>query len=193
MKTICGRNRAGAKEAAGRLGWEHAETDWRCVVDDPEIDIIDVCTPNDSHCEIVLAAAAAGKAILCEKPLAIDVTEAKRMVAAVKKARVANMVCHNYRRIPSIALAKQMIQHGEIGDRIFHFRARYAQDWIVDPEFPLVWRLAIWRGRFGRPRRHLLAHRRSRALSGRRIQGSVGDDGNVCETASAERASASSR
>jgi predicted dehydrogenase len=141
LKTICGRNRATVKKAATKLGWENSAIDWQTVIADPQIDIIDICTPNDSHCEIAVAAAQAGKAILCEKPLARTVDEGKRMVAAVKKARVANTVCHNYRRIPAIALAKQMIEHGEIGDRIFHFRARYAQDWIVDPEFPLVWRL----------------------------------------------------
>ena len=141
LQTICGRNRAAVAKAAIKLGWENFVTDWRRVIDDPKIDIVDICTPNDTHCEIAVAAANAGKAILCEKPLARSVVEAKRMVAAVKKARVVNMVCHNYRRVPAIALAKQMIERGEIGDRIFHFRARYAQDWIVDPKFPLVWRL----------------------------------------------------
>src|ERR1700738_3316347 len=141
LQTICGRNRAAVAKAAIKLGWENFVTDWRRVIDDPKIDIVDICTPNDTHCEIAVAAANAGKAILCEKPLARSVVEAKRMVAAVKKARVVNMVCHNSRRIPAIALAKQMIARGEIGDRIFHFRARYAQDWVVDPDFPLVWRL----------------------------------------------------
>ena len=110
------------------------------MIDDPRIDIVDICTPNDSHCEIAVAAAQAGKAILCEKPLARNVAEAEKMWRAVKKARVTNMVCHNYRRIPAIALAKQMIERGELGE-VFHFRARYAQDWIVDPKFPLAWRL----------------------------------------------------
>ena len=141
MKTICGRNRAAVSKAAAKFGWENAQTDWRRVIEDRKIDIVDICTPNDSHCEIATAAAKAGKAILCEKPLARNVAEAEKMVAAVKKALVVNMVCHNYRRIPAIALAKQMIERGEIGERIFHFRARYAQDWIVDPKFPLVWRL----------------------------------------------------
>ena len=141
MKTICGRNRAAVKKAATKLGWENAQTDWRRVIDDSKIDIVDICTPNDSHCEIAIAAAQAGKAILCEKPLARNIDEAEKMVRAVKKARVVNMVCHNYRRVPAIVLTKQMIERDEIGDRIFHFRARYAQDWIVDPNFPLVWRL----------------------------------------------------
>ena len=141
MKTICGRNHAAVKKAAAKLDWENAETDWRSIIADPRIDIVDICTPNESHCEIAVAAAKAGKAILCEKPLARNVNEAEKMTQAVKKARVVNMICHNYRRVPAITLAKQMIERGEIGARIFHFRARYAQDWIVDPNFPLVWRL----------------------------------------------------
>jgi predicted dehydrogenase len=141
LKTICGRDQAAAKRAAAQFGWENAETDWRRVIHDPGIDIIDICTPNDTHREIAIAAARAGKAILCEKPLARNVPEAETMLRAVKKKRVVNMVCHNYRRIPAIALAKQMIERGELGNRIFHFRALYAQDWIVDPNFPLVWRL----------------------------------------------------
>jgi predicted dehydrogenase len=141
LKTICGRDKAAVKKAAAQFGWENAETEWRRLIEDSTIDIIDICTANDTHREIAIAAAQAGKAILCEKPLARNVEEAKAMVRAVKKARVVNMVCHNYRRIPAIALAKQMIERGDLGDRIFHFRARYAQDWIVDPKFPLVWRL----------------------------------------------------
>jgi len=141
LKAICGRDAKAVREVAGKFGWETAVTNWRAVIDDPEIDIIDICTPNDSHAEIAIAAAKAGKAILCEKPLARNVAEAEKMVHAVKQARVVNMICHNYRRIPAIALAKQMIERGELGERIFHFRARYAQDWIVDPKFPLVWRL----------------------------------------------------
>ncbi|MDQ6860790.1 MAG: Gfo/Idh/MocA family oxidoreductase, partial [Verrucomicrobiota bacterium] len=141
MKTICGRNAAAVKRAAKQFGWENAATDWREIVDDPEIDVVDISTPNDTHAEIAIAAARAGKAIICEKPLGRDVAECEAMLAAVRKARVVHMVCHNYRRIPAIALAKQMIDGGELGDRIYHYRARYAQDWIADPKFPLVWRL----------------------------------------------------
>jgi predicted dehydrogenase len=141
MRTICGRSPQGVETAKDQLGWQLACTDWRQVVDDPEIDIVDICTPNDTHAEIAIAAAQAGKAILCEKPLARTLDEAGQMAAAVKKARVVNMVCHNYRRIPAIALAKKMIERGDLGERIFHYRARYAQDWIMDPDFPLVWRL----------------------------------------------------
>jgi predicted dehydrogenase len=141
MSTLCGRDARAVKKAAAAFGWEKTATDWRAVVDDPEIDIIDISTPNDSHSAIALAAAEAGKAILCEKPLGRDVAEAERMAAAVRQARVVNMVCHNYRRVPALALAREMIARGELGDRLFHYRARYAQDWIVDPDFPLVWRL----------------------------------------------------
>jgi predicted dehydrogenase len=141
LDTVCGRSPASVAKAATQLGWQNTSTDWRSVVADPAIDIVDICTPNDSHAEIAIAAAAHGKAILCEKPLAINVEQARQMVAAVKKARVVNMVCHNYRRIPAIALAKRMIDDGAIGNRIYHYRARYAQDWITDPTFPLVWRL----------------------------------------------------
>lgn len=141
LHTICGRSPDAVRKAASDLGWSRTSTDWRSVVSDPEIDIVDICTPNDSHHEIAIEAARHGKAILCEKPLAMNVAECEEMVAAVKKARVVNMVCHNYRRIPAIALAKRMIERGDLGDRIYHYRARYAQDWIADPMFPLVWRL----------------------------------------------------
>ena len=141
MRTLCGRDRRALHKSATQFGWEKCATDWRAVVNDPELDIIDISTPNDSHCEIALAAARAGKAVLCEKPLALTVAEAKRMNEAVRKARVVNMVCHNYRRVPALMLARKMIRDGALGSRLFHFRARYAQDWIVNPEFPLVWRM----------------------------------------------------
>src|ERR1700738_5380188 len=117
LQTICGRNRAAVAKAAIKLGWENYVTDWRRVIDNRKIDIVDICTPNDTHCEIAMAAANAGKAILCEKPLARTVGEAEKMVAAVKKARVVNMVCHKYRRIPAIALAKQTFEPSQIGAR----------------------------------------------------------------------------
>ena len=141
LKTICGRNAEKTAAAAAQFGWEESCADWHEVVADPEIDIIDITTPNDSHAAIAIAAAEAGKAVLCEKPLGLNVAECEAMVAAVEKAGVVNMVCHNYRRIPAIALAKRMIERGDLGERIYHFRARYAQEWIMDPAFPLVWRL----------------------------------------------------
>ena len=140
MQVICGRDRTGVSQAARRWGWNQFVTDWRDVVNDPAIDIVDINTPNDAHADIAIAAAKAGKAVLCEKPLALDVPTAKRMTDAVKKAGVINMVCHTYRRIPAIAQMKKMIAAGDLG-KIYHYRARYAQDWIVDPQFPLVWRL----------------------------------------------------
>jgi predicted dehydrogenase len=140
MEVVCGRNKAGVSAMAYRFGWERFETDWRNIVDDPTIDIVDINTPNDTHAEIAVAAAKAGKAVLCEKPLALDVKQAKAMVDAVRKAGVVNMVCHNYRRIPAIALAKKMIEAGDLGT-IYHYRARYAQDRLVDPNSPLGWRL----------------------------------------------------
>ncbi|MCO5052081.1 MAG: Gfo/Idh/MocA family oxidoreductase [Verrucomicrobiae bacterium] len=140
MHTICGRNPAGVQAARAQLGWQNASTDWREVVEDPLIDIVDITTPNDSHAEIAIAAAQNGKHVLCEKPLALTVKQAEQMLAAVQKAKVVHMVCHNYRRIPAIAQARKMIQEGALG-QIYHFRARYAQDWPADPQFPLVWRL----------------------------------------------------
>lgn len=141
MAAICGRDRTETRHAAEALGWQRAICHWQEIMNDPDIDIVDICTPNDSHAEIAIAAAQAGKAVLCEKPLARNLSEARRMVKAVKHARVANMVCFNYRRVPAIALAKAMIAKGEIGDCIYHFRARYAQDWVADENFPMVWRL----------------------------------------------------
>ena len=110
MRTLCGRSPAAVKSAAANLGWSRTSTDWREVVSDPEIDIVDICTPNDCHDEIAIGAAKHGKAVLCEKPLAMNVAECESMVAAVKTARVVNMVCHVYRRIPAIALASAWIK-----------------------------------------------------------------------------------
>lgn len=140
LKVICGRDEGAVATARDQLGWSEYSTDWRDVVSRPDIDIVDINTANDTHAEIAIAAAKAGKAVLCEKPLAMNVKECKDMVAAVKKAGVTHMVCHNYRRIPAIALAKKIIEDGNLG-KIYHYRARYLQDWIVDPNFPLVWRL----------------------------------------------------
>lgn len=140
LKVICGRDEESVRPACEQLGWSEYSTDWREVVDRPDIDIIDICTANDTHAEIAIAAARAGKAVLCEKPLALTVAQCRQMVDAARKAGITNMVCHNYRRIPAMALARQMIQHGDLGE-IYHYRARYLQDWIVDPNFPLVWRL----------------------------------------------------
>ncbi|MGA2029999.1 MAG: Gfo/Idh/MocA family oxidoreductase [Verrucomicrobiota bacterium] len=138
--TICGRNTVGVQSARAQFGWQYAATDWREVVESPLIDIVDISVPNHLHAEIAIAAAKNGKHILCEKPLAMNVKEAEAMLAAAQKAKVVHMICHNYRRIPAIALAKKMIDGGALG-KIFHYRARYAQDWLTDPSFPLNWRL----------------------------------------------------
>lgn len=143
LHTICGcRGEATTVVPAGiaKWGWRNGSTHWRDVVHNPEIDVIDVVAPNHVHAEIAIAAAKAGKHVLCEKPLALNAKQGKAMVAAVKKAKIVNMVCQNYRRIPAIVMAKKLITDGDLGT-IYHYRARYAQDWIADPEFPLVWRL----------------------------------------------------
>jgi predicted dehydrogenase len=140
LKVVVGRTEAKVKEAQQRLGFEEAATSWQEVMARKDIDIVDICTPGDSHADIAVAAAEAGKAILCEKPLANDVADAERMHTAAVRAGVINMVCHNYRRCPAVALAKQIIDEGKIGE-IHHYRGLYLQDWIVDPAFPRVWRL----------------------------------------------------
>ena len=140
MHTLCGRDPEATEAARAQLGWQHASTDWREVVASPDIDIVDIVTPPYLHAEMVLAAVKHGKHVLCEKVFARNVKEAAAMLAAARQAGVVHMVCHNYRRIPAIALAKRMIDEGALG-RIFHYRARYAQDRLADPEFPLDWRL----------------------------------------------------
>lgn len=107
LHTICGRRAAGVQAARIQMGWQFAATDWREVVESPLIEVVDINTPNDSHCEIAVAAAKAGKHVLCEKPLALNVKQAEAMLAAAEKAKVVHMVCHNYRRVPAVALAKK--------------------------------------------------------------------------------------
>jgi len=140
MKAVCGRNVQAAKEFAGQWGWQEVVRDYRKLVTRDDIDVVDICTPNSSHAPIAIAAAKAGKAILCEKPLAMNVKEAAAMTRAVEKAGVKNTVCFNYRRVPALSLARRIIEEGRIG-KIYHVRAVYLQDWIMDPDFPLVWRL----------------------------------------------------
>jgi predicted dehydrogenase len=140
LQVVCGRNEEGVRDAAHKFGFAEHSTNWRQVLERDDIDAIDICTPGDSHTEIAIAAAEAGKPILCEKPLANTLGEAQQMFDAAQAAGVVNMVCHNYRRAPAVALAKRMIDEGKIG-KIYHYRGTYLQDWIVDPEFPRVWRL----------------------------------------------------
>jgi len=140
LHTICGRNAAGVQAARAQFGWQNSTKDWKEVIESPLIDIVDIGAPNHLHAEIAIAAARNGKHVLCEKPLALNVKQAEAMLAAAQKAKIVHMVCHNYRRIPALALAKKMMGEGVLG-KIFHFHARYAQDWLVDPEFPINWRL----------------------------------------------------
>lgn len=140
MHTICGRDRLRVESARAQYGWQLAATDWREVVESPLIDVVDVCTSNVSHAEIAAAAASAGKHVLCEKPLALNVKDAEKMIAAVRKSKVKNMVVFNYRRVPAIAYAKHMVESGQLGE-IRHFRGTYLQDWVSDPKFPMNWRL----------------------------------------------------
>jgi predicted dehydrogenase len=141
MHTLCGRDESKLSRTAARWGWQLYTTDYRHVIANSDIDLIDVCVPNNMHPEIVIAAAEAGKAIACEKPLARTLKEARAMAAAVKKAGVPNYVWFNYRRVPAVATARQLVLAGRIG-RIYHVRGLYLQDWIKDPAAPLVWRLS---------------------------------------------------
>lgn len=140
LHTLCGRDPANVQAARAQLGWEKVSTDWREVVESPLIDIIDITTTNDSHAEIAIAAARAGKHVLCEKPLAPTLAESEKMLEAVRKAHVKHMVGFNYRRVPAVVVARQIIESGQLGE-IRHFRGTYLQDWLADPKFPMNWRL----------------------------------------------------
>jgi predicted dehydrogenase len=144
LAAICARSPGAAQAFADTWGYESAETDWRALVERPDIDLIDIASPNDTHLEIALAAAAAGKMVLCEKPLGRSAEESGRMVAAVEAAGVANMVWYNYRRVPAVTLAKLMVDEGRLG-RIFHYRAKFLQDWTISQDLPQggagLWRL----------------------------------------------------
>ena len=140
LHTICGRDARAVQAARAQLGWQHSSTDWHEVTESPLIDIVDIVTPTHCHAEMAIEAVKNGKHVLCEKPLGMNLKECEQMLAAAQKAKVVHMVCHNYRRIPAIALAKRMIGEGALG-RIYHFRARYAQDRLADPDFPLTWHL----------------------------------------------------
>ncbi|MCK5944399.1 MAG: Gfo/Idh/MocA family oxidoreductase, partial [Planctomycetes bacterium] len=144
LQTVCARSDGAAAAFADKWGFASAETDWRRVIERDDIDAVDICTPNDSHKEIALAAAAAGKIIMCEKPLARTVAEGQEMVDAVERAGVANTVWYNYRRVPAVTLAKQLIDEGRLG-RIYHYRAQFLQDWTIATDLPQggagLWRL----------------------------------------------------
>jgi predicted dehydrogenase len=143
MSVICGRTESATRAAADTMGWADWTTDWRQVLDRDDVQVVDICTPGDTHAEIAIAALAAGKHVLCEKPLANTVAEAEEMTAAAEAARergVLSAVGFNYRRTPALAYARRLVENGAVGT-VRHIRAHYLQDWIVDPEFPLVWRL----------------------------------------------------
>ena len=156
MKAICGRNKEAVSAAAKTFGWESYETSWKRLIERDDIDLVDISTPGDTHRDIAVAAAKAGKHVFCEKPLANSLAEAREMLDAVQKAKVNHMVAFNYRRVPAVVLARQLIDEGKIG-KIFHWRAVYLQDWIIDPNFPLVWRMERKRAGSG-PHGDLNAH-----------------------------------
>ncbi|AZM56725.1 dehydrogenase [Streptomyces sp. WAC 01529] len=143
LAAVCGRDAGAVRAAADRLGWAAAETDWRALIARDDVDLVDICTPGDSHAEIAVAALEAGKHVLCEKPLANTVEEAEAMAEAAERARARGqvaMVGFNYRRVPALALARRMVAQGRLG-ALRHVRLTYLQDWLVDADFPLTWRL----------------------------------------------------
>lgn len=146
LKAICGRNEENAKAFAEKWQYESVETDWKKLVERDDIDAVDICTPNNTHAEIAIAAAKAGKMVLCEKPLSMDTAQGEQMCQAIEEAGVANTVWYNYRRVPAVTLAKQLIDAGKLG-RIFHYRANFLQDWTIAEDLPqggaALWRLDV--------------------------------------------------
>jgi predicted dehydrogenase len=146
LKAVAARNKAKANDFAARWGYESVETDWKKLIARDDIDAVDICVPNDLHMEIAIAAAKAGKMVLCEKPIARTTKEGEKMVAAVDKAKVPNMVWYNYRWIPAVTLIKQIVASGKLG-KIFHYRANFLQDWTISPDVPQggagTWRLDV--------------------------------------------------
>src|SRR5262245_18166165 len=146
LKAVVARNADRVTAFAANWGYESAETDWRAVVERKDIDLVDIGSPNDTHADIAIAAARAGKMVLCEKPLGRNAAEAQAMVAAVESAGVANMVWYNYRRVPAVVLLKHLLDEGRFG-RIFHYRAQFLQDWTISPDLPQggegLWRLDV--------------------------------------------------
>jgi predicted dehydrogenase len=146
LKAVCARNADRVKAFAGNWGFESIETDWRALVERKDLDLIDIASPNDTHHEIAIAAAKAGKMVMCEKPLGRNGKEAEEMVVAVEAAGVPNTVWYNYRRVPAVTLLKQLIDEGKLG-RIFHYRAKFLQDWTISQDLPQggegLWRLDV--------------------------------------------------
>src|SRR5919109_3420936 len=146
LKAVAARNEDRVKKFAANWGYESYETDWRTLIDRKDIDVIDIASPNDTHREIAVAAARAGKMVMCEKPLGRNAAEAEAMVAAVESAGVPNTVWYNYRRVPAVTMIKQLIDEGKLG-RIFHYRAKFLQDWTISKDLPQggegLWRLDV--------------------------------------------------
>ena len=186
LKAACARDQEKVQAFATNWGYESIETDWRKLLERKDIDAVDVCVPNNLHKEICLAAAAAGKMILCEKPLAMNTAEGEEMCLAVEKAGVANTVWYNYRRVPAVTMAKNLIDEGRLG-KIFHYRANFLQDWTINADLPqggnALWRLdaaAAGSGVTG----DLLAHCIDTAIW---LNGSITDVSAMTETFIKER------
>lgn len=186
LKAVCSRNPEKVKAFAEQWGYESTETDWKKLIARDDIDAVDICTPNDSHAEIAIAAAAEGKMILCEKPLSRTLEEGQKMVDAVEKAKVLNTIWYNYRRLPAVTLAKQIIDSGKLG-KIFHYRANFLQDWTISPELPQggegLWRLDVDAAGSG-VTGDLLAHCIDTAMW---LNGGISDVSAVTETFIKER------
>lgn len=186
LKAVCARTPEKVRAFAEQWGYESVETDWRTLVSRADIDAVDICAPNDTHAEIALAAIAAGKMVLCEKPLARTVAEGQPMVDAVEKAGVKNTVWYNYRRVPSVTLAKHVIDSGKLG-QVFHYRANFLQDWTISPDLPqggeALWRLDVNAAGSG-VTGDLLAHCIDTAMW---LNGGIADVSAVTETFIKER------
>ncbi len=186
LKAVCGRNAENAQAFADQWQYESIETDWKALIARDDIDAVDICTPNNSHAEIAIAAAAAGKMILCEKPLALNPEEGEQMCQAVEKAGVPNTVWYNYRRVPAVTMAKQLIDEGKLG-RIFHYRANFLQDWTISEDVPqggaALWRLDVAAAGSG-VTGDLLAHCIDTAIW---LNGSITDVSAMTETFVKER------
>lgn len=185
LQVVCSRNEAKVKAFAEQWGYASYETDWRKVLQRDDVDAVDICTPNDMHAEIAIAAAEAGKMVLCEKPLARTVAEGLKMVEAIEKAGVKNTVWYNYRRIPAVMLAKQIIDSGKLG-KIYHYRANFLQDWTINENLTQGggnWRMDVDSAGSG-VTGDLLAHCIDTAMW---LNGSIKDVSAVTETFVKER------
>ena len=186
LRAVCARNPDRLNAFAENWGYQSIETDWRRLIHRKDIDLIDIASPNDTHAEIAIAAAKAGKMVMCEKPLGRDAREAQAMTDAVESARVPNMVWYNYRRVPAVTLLKHLIEEGRLG-RIFHYRAKFLQDWTISGELPQggegLWRLDVAVAGSG-VTGDLLAHNIDTALW---LNGSISEVTAMAETFIKER------